>query len=75
MYITWLHLFLFFTCVWANNNKKLSSLSPECIGENDKIKITNYPTELVVEKRPEKIQARAGFEPMTSAIPVQRSTN
>ena len=24
---------------------------------------------------PEKIQARMGFEPMTSAIPVQRSTN
>ena len=33
-------------------------------------------TELVVEIRPEKkIQARMGFEPMTSAIPSQRSTN
>ena len=33
-------------------------------------------TELVVEMRPEKkIQARTGFEPMTSAIPVQRYTN
>ena len=29
--------------------------------------------ELVVEIRPEKIQARMGFEPMTYAIPVQRS--
>ena len=33
-------------------------------------------TELVVEIRPEKkIQARMGFEPMTSAIPSQRFTN
>ena len=32
-------------------------------------------TELVVEIRPEKIQARTGFERMTSAIPAQRSTN
>ena len=32
-------------------------------------------TELVVEIRPEKIQACMGFEPMTSAIPVQPSTN
>ena len=32
-------------------------------------------TELVVEIRPEKIRACTGFEPMTSAIPVQRSTN
>ena len=31
--------------------------------------------ELVVEIRPEKIQARTGFEPMTSVIPVQRATN
>ena len=31
-------------------------------------------TELVVEMRHEKIQARTGFEPMT-VIPVQRSTN
>ena len=31
-------------------------------------------TELVVEMRHEKIQARTGFEPMTM-IPVQRSTN
>ena len=31
-------------------------------------------TELVVEIRLEKIQARTGFEPMTSAIPVQRYT-
>ena len=30
---------------------------------------------LVVEIRPEKIQARTGFEPMTSATPMQRSTN
>ena len=30
-------------------------------------------TGLIVEIRPEKIQARTGFEPMTSAIPVQRS--
>ena len=29
-------------------------------------------TELVVEIRPEKIQARTEFEPMTSAIPMQR---
>ena len=32
-------------------------------------------TELVVEMRPKKVQARTGFEPMTSAIPVQRYTN
>ena len=33
-------------------------------------------TELVVEIRPEKnFQTRTGFELMTSAIPVQRSTN
>ena len=32
-------------------------------------------TELVVEMRPEKIQVRMGFEPMTFAVPVQRSTN
>ena len=32
-------------------------------------------TEQVVEIRPEKIQAPTGFEPMTSAIPVQHSTN
>ena len=32
-------------------------------------------TELVLEITPEKIQVRTGFEPMTSAIPVQRSTN
>ena len=34
-------------------------------------------TEQVVEIRPEKnfFQARTGFKPMTSAIPVQRSTN
>ena len=33
-------------------------------------------TELVVKIRPEKkIQARTGFELMTSAIPVQRSTD
>ena len=32
-------------------------------------------TELVVEKRPDEIQARTGFKPMTSAIPLQRSTN
>ena len=32
-------------------------------------------TELVVGIRPEKIQARTGFEPMTSAIPVMCSTN
>ena len=32
-------------------------------------------TELVIEMRPEKIQARTGSEPMTSAIPVRRSTN
>ena len=31
--------------------------------------------ELVVEMRPDKIQARTGFKPMTSAIPLQRSTN
>ena len=30
-------------------------------------------TEVVVEIRPEKIQASMGFEPMASAIPVQRS--
>ena len=30
-------------------------------------------TEVVVEIRPEKIPASMGFEPMTSAIPVQRS--
>ena len=29
----------------------------------------------VVERKPEKIQACTGFEPLTSAIPVQRSTN
>ena len=29
----------------------------------------------VVKIRPEKIQACTGFEPMTFAIPVQRSTN
>ena len=27
------------------------------------------------ETKPEKIQACTGFEPLTSAIPVQRSTN
>ena len=32
-------------------------------------------TEVVVEIRPEKNQARTGFEPMTSTIPVQRSNN
>ena len=32
-------------------------------------------TKLVAEMRPEKIQARLGFEPMSSAIPVQRSSN
>ena len=32
-------------------------------------------TELVVEIRPEKNSGRTGFEPMTSAIPVQCSTN
>ena len=32
-------------------------------------------TELVVEMRPDEIQARTGFKPMTSAIPLQRSTN
>ena len=32
-------------------------------------------TELIVEIRPEKIQARGGFELMTFAIPVQRSIN
>ena len=32
-------------------------------------------TELVVGIRPEKIKARMGFEPMTSAVPVQRSIN
>ena len=32
-------------------------------------------TELVVEVRPEKNQARTGLEPMTFAIPMQRSTN
>ena len=32
-------------------------------------------TSAVVKIRPEKIQACTGFEPMTSAIPVQRSTN
>ena len=31
-------------------------------------------TKLVAE-RPEKIQARTRFEPMSSAIPVQRSSN
>ena len=29
----------------------------------------------VVERKPEKIQACTGFKPLTSAIPVQRSTN
>ena len=29
----------------------------------------------VVKRKPEKNQACMGFEPMTSAIPVQRSTN
>ena len=32
-------------------------------------------TELVVEIRPEKNQVRTGFELMTCAIPVKRSTN
>ena len=32
-------------------------------------------TGLIVEIRPEKIQARTGFQPMTSAIPVHRFTN
>ena len=32
-------------------------------------------TELVVEMRPDEIQARTGLKPMTSAIPLQRSTN
>ena len=27
------------------------------------------------KRKPEKIQACTGFEPLTSAIPVQRSTN
>ena len=34
-----------------------------------------YATYAVAKKKPEKIQARTGFEPLTSAIPVQRSTN
>ena len=29
----------------------------------------------VAERKTEKIQACTGFEPLTSAIPVQRSTN
>ena len=29
----------------------------------------------VAKRKPEKIQACTGFEPLTSAIPVQRSTN
>ena len=29
----------------------------------------------VAKRKPEKVQACMGFEPMTSAIPVQRSTN
>ena len=32
-------------------------------------------TELIVEMRPEKIKACAGFEPKTYVIPVQCSTN
>ena len=32
-------------------------------------------TELVVEIRPEKIRSRTQFEPMPSAILMQRSTN
>ena len=30
---------------------------------------------VVVNRTRKKFQARTGFEPMTSAIPVQRSTN
>ena len=30
---------------------------------------------VVVNRNSKKFQARTGFEPMTSAIPVQRSTN
>ena len=36
--------------------------------------VTNT-TEVVVKIRPEKIQIRTGFEPMTLTLPVQRSTN
>ena len=36
---------------------------------------SNEHSYVVVELRPEKIQARTGFEPMTSAILVQCSTN
>ena len=32
-------------------------------------------SEAIVKIRPEKIQACTGFEPVTSAIPVQCSTN
>ena len=34
-----------------------------------------YATFAVTKRMPEKIQARTGFEPLTSAIPVQPSTN
>ena len=36
--------------------------------------VTNT-TKAVVKIRPKKIQACTGFEPMTSTIPVQHSTN
>ena len=32
-------------------------------------------TFVVVKRKPEKVQACTGFEPLTSTIPMQRSTN
>ena len=40
-----------------------------------KIIAVKYTTYAVAKTKPEKIQACMGFEPLTSAILVQRSTN
>ena len=55
--------------------KKIHATENKLLLEIQAILAAMDTTELVVEMRPEKIQARTGFEPMTSAIPVQRSTN
>ena len=59
-----LHLYLILIC---SNKLKINNTNIEviCAAMNT--------TEVVVEIMPEKIQASMGFEPMTSAIPVQRS--
>ena len=73
-------------CVYTNNGFDLQSkihapqsdLYPMILSmshEVDMIIAVIYTTFTVGKRKPEKIQACTGFEPMTSAIPVQRSTN